>query len=253
LLHAEEVGGIEGTKVCRNAPSVSHLLFADDSLILLKADLNNAISLQHALDSYCAISGQLVSVSKSSIYFSPNTHVDVKVDMCNTLNINTEAISDKYLGLPAMVGADRSDCFLHFVDRILQRIKGWKEKLLSIGGKEILIKAVLQSIPVYAMSVFLLPKNICKKITDIIAQFWWGDDDKGKKMHWYAWWKMCFPKKEGGMGFRDLHSFNLAMLAKQVWRILDEPESLCARVLTAKYFPDGDILKAGPKAGCSFT
>jgi hypothetical protein len=43
------------------------------------------------------------------------------------------------------------------------------------------------------------------------------------------------------------------MLAKQVWRILDEPESLCARVLTAKYFPDGDILKAGPKAGCSFT
>jgi hypothetical protein len=163
LLHAEEVGGIEGIKVCINAPSVSHILFADDSLILLKADLNNAISLQHALDSYCAISGQLVSVSKSSIYLSPSTHVDVKVDMCNTLNINTEEISDKYLGLPAMVGADRSDCFLHFVDRILQRIKGWKKKLLSIGGKEILIKELLQSIPVYAMSVFLLPKNICKK------------------------------------------------------------------------------------------
>jgi hypothetical protein len=162
-LHAEEVGGIEGIKVCRNAPSVSHLLFVDDPLILLKADLNNAISLQHALDSYCAISGQLVSVSKSSIYLSPSTHVDVKVDMCNTLNINTEEISDKYLGLPAMVGADRSDCFLHFVDRILQRIKGWKKKLLSIGGKEILIKELLQSIPVYAMSVFLLPKNICKK------------------------------------------------------------------------------------------
>jgi hypothetical protein len=60
-------------------------------------------------------------------------------------------------------------------------------------------------------------------------------------------------KKRGGMGFRDLHSFNLAMLAKQVWRIIDEPESLCARVLRAKYFPDGDILKAGPRAGSSFT
>jgi hypothetical protein len=119
LLHAEEVGGIEGVKVCRNAPSVSHLLFADDSLILLKADMNNAISLQQALDSYCAISGQLISVHKSSIYFSPNTNVDVKVDMCNTLNINTKAISDKYLGLPAMVGADRSDCFQHFVERDL--------------------------------------------------------------------------------------------------------------------------------------
>jgi ribonuclease HI len=76
---------------------------------------------------------------------------------------------------------------------------------------------------------------------------------KVKKMHWYSWWKMCFPKKEGGMGFRDLHSFNLAMLSKQVWRLLDEPNSLCAKVLRAKYYPDGDVLKAGPKAGSSFT
>jgi hypothetical protein len=49
LLHAEEIGGIEGIKVCTNAPSVSHLLFADDSLILLKANLNNAISLKQVL------------------------------------------------------------------------------------------------------------------------------------------------------------------------------------------------------------
>jgi hypothetical protein len=109
LLHAEEVGGIEGIKVCRNAPSVSHLLFADDSLILLKADLNNATSLQQVLETYCANSGQLVSVAKSSIFFSPNTNVDEKVEICNILNINTEALSDKYLGLPALVGADRSE------------------------------------------------------------------------------------------------------------------------------------------------
>jgi hypothetical protein len=192
-------------------------------------------------------------VAKSSIFFSPNTNVDQKVKICNILNINTEALSDKYLGLPALVGADRSDCFMHFVERILQRIKGWKEKLLSIGGKEILLKAIAQAIPVYAMLVFLLPKNVCKKISDVISQFWWGDEDDGKKMHWYSWWKLCFPKNEGGMGFRDLHSFNLAMLAKQVWRLIDEPNSLCAQVLRAKYYPSGDLLKAGPKAGSSFT
>jgi hypothetical protein len=144
---------------------------ADDSLIFLKANLNNAISLQQVLDTYCANSGQLVSVDKSSIFFSPNTNVEVKVEICNTLNINTEALSDKYLCLPAIVGADRSDSFLHFVERVLERIKGWKEKLLSIGRKEILLKAVIQSILVYAMSVFLLPKNICKKITDVISRF----------------------------------------------------------------------------------
>ena len=55
------------------------------------------------------------------------------------------------------------------------------------------------------------------------------------------------------MGFRDLHSFNLAMLAKQVWRLLESPDSLCAQVLRAKYYPDGNLLAAGPKKGSSFT
>jgi hypothetical protein len=111
LLYEEEVGGIDGVRVCRNAPSVSHLLFADDSLILMKADMNNATSLQRVLDTYCANSGQLVSLAKSSIYFSPNTNALLRAEICSTLHIDTEALSDKYLGLPALVGADRSDCF----------------------------------------------------------------------------------------------------------------------------------------------
>jgi hypothetical protein len=55
------------------------------------------------------------------------------------------------------------------------------------------------------------------------------------------------------MGFKDLHSFNLAMLAKQVWRLAIENTSLCATVLHAKYYRYGDILKAGPKVRSSFT
>jgi hypothetical protein len=88
---------------------------------------------------------------------------------------------------------------------------------------------------------------------DAISQFWWGDDENSKHMHWFAWWKLCYPKNEGGMGFRDFQSFNLAMLAKHIWRMISTPDSLCARVLRAKYYPDGDILRAGPKAGASFT
>jgi hypothetical protein len=72
-------------------------------------------------------------------------------------------------------------------------------------------------------------------------------------MHWYAWWKLCYPKKEGGMGFRDFQSFNLAMLAKQVSRLINDPESVCAQVLKAKYYPEEDIMKVGPKSGCTFT
>ena len=152
-----------------------------------------------------------------------------------------------------MVGVDKSDCFQHLIDRVCQRLKGWKENFLSMQGKEILVKSVAQAIPSYAMSVFKLPKGICKTITDEIAGFWWGDGEVKKKMHWFAWWKMCVPKKKGGLGFRDLHCFNLDMLAKQCWRLIQNPDSLCAHVLSAKYYPNGNILKAGPKKGSSFT
>ena len=96
------------------------------------------------------------------------------------------SLNDKYLGLPALVGADRSDCFRHLVDRVTKRINGWKEKLLSMGGKEILIKSIAQAVPTYAMMIFEIPINICKGMTDAISHFWWGDDDDKKRTYWQA-------------------------------------------------------------------
>ena len=93
----------------------------------------------------------------------------------------TEAISHTYLGLPSMVGLDRSDSFSYLVERVVNRLKGWKEKLLSLGGKEILLKAIIQSIPVYVMAVFKIPKKICKEITDAMVAFWWGIQSKRRK------------------------------------------------------------------------
>ena len=196
LAQAEEGHGIEGVRVCRNSPSVSHLPFDDDSLILMKADMNNATSLRQVLDEYCASSGQLVSEEKSIIFFSPNVDVEIKAQMCTELNIHTEAISEKYLGLPSMVGLDKSDSFVYLLERIIERLKGWKEKLLSTWAKEILLKAVIQSIPVFAMAVFKIPKKLCKEMNDAMSAFWWGDSEDQKKMHWFSWWKMCVPKEK---------------------------------------------------------
>ena len=120
-------------------------------------------------------------------------------------------------------------------------------------GKEILLKSVAQAILSYAILVFKLPKGIYRTITHELAGFWWGDGEEKKNMHWFAWWKVCVPKKKGDLGFRDLHSSNLAMLAKQYWRLIQNPDSLCARVLSAKYYPDGNILQAGLKNGSSFS
>ena len=122
-----------------------------------------------------------------------------------------------------------------------------------MGGNEVFIKSIAQAILVYAMMVFKIPKNICKGISDAISQFWWGDDNEHKKIHWKAWWKLCIPKRRGGMGFRDLHSFNIAMLAKHVRRLLSDLYSLSARVMRARYYPDGKLLNAKLKSGSSYT
>ena len=95
------------------------------------------------------------------------------MEVCQILNIMTQSLSDKYLGLPFMIGMDRTDCFKHLIERIAKLVNGWKERLLSLGGKESLLKAVAQSIPTYAMSVFKFSKQICKGITDAMSHYLW--------------------------------------------------------------------------------
>jgi hypothetical protein len=65
---------------------------------------------------------------------------------------------DKYLGLPTLVGKSRKPAFKNIKDRVQRRLGDWKLKFLSQAGKEILLKAVIQAIPTYSMSIFLLSK-----------------------------------------------------------------------------------------------
>jgi hypothetical protein len=74
-----------------------------------------------------------------------------------------------------------------------------------------------------------------------------------RKMHWVSWQTLTSRKEKGGLGYRDLHLFNLAMLARQAWRLLQWPDSLCARLLQAKYFPSGNMMTAKEGPGISYT
>lgn len=252
LQHAEENNMIQGIRICQGAPSVSHLLFADDSLILMKATEQNAMHLQQILRLYEECSGQKINKEKSAIMFSKNTMPPQRQQVRQALNLQAETANKRYLGLPVYISHSKCKAFEYIRDRIWNRIQGWKEKLLSKAGKEILIKAVAQAIPTYAMACFDLTKNFCDQVSSMICQYWWSQQDKDK-MHWLSWDKLSHSKKDGGLGFRDLYAFNQSMLAKQGWRLIQAPDSLCAQVLKARYYPNGSVLTAQNITGMSYT
>ena len=72
--------------------------------------------------------------------------------------------------------------------------RSWKEKILTLAGKEVLIKSVAQVVPSYTMSFFLLPKNLCDELIRVIRQFWWGQTGNAKKISWLNWDMVCKPK-----------------------------------------------------------
>ena len=253
MLHrCVQAGTIHGQKISRFSPPISHLFFADDSLIFCKANTDESWQLKQVLVAYELASGQKVNFEKSAIYFSPNVSNWIRAEINSILNITSVTCHDRYLGIPTIIGRRKIETFESIKARVWAKLNGWKERCFSKGGKEILIKAVAQSIPNYFMSCFRLPQAICADINHMIARFWWGASTEGNKIHWLSWKKLCRPKSQGGLGFRDLELFNKALLAKQGWRIISNPDSLACKVLKGKYFNNGDFLSASVGSDPSF-
>ena len=76
----------------------------------------------------------------------------------------------------------------------------------------------------------------CENLARAIVQFWWSSNPPKRGIHWAKWEKVCPPREEGGIGFRLIHEFNLALFAKQLWRLVQFPDSLVARVLRGRYY-----------------
>ncbi|RHN71289.1 putative reverse transcriptase zinc-binding domain-containing protein [Medicago truncatula] len=147
--------------------------------------------------------------------------------------------------MSSMIGRDRTTTFAYIKDRVWQRINSWSSKCLSKAGREVMIKSVLQAIPSYVMSLFQLPSTLITSIERMINSFWWGHGRNTRRgINWLSWEKLSIHKIHGGLGFKDLSAFNLAMLGKQGWKFLTEPHSLVSRIFKARYFPSKSYLDA---------
>ena len=159
------------------------------------------------------------------------------------LNARIVSEFEKYLGLPMVGGKNKMSTFKDLWEKIAKRVTGWKEKFISKAGREVLIKTIAQAIPTYSMSLFKLPRGLCNDINSIIAKYWWGQTSNENKIHWINWQRLYGPKKKGGMSFRDINAFNLALLAKQAWRLIHQQNSLFFRVYKTQYFPGVPFLE----------
>ncbi|XP_041026997.1 uncharacterized protein LOC121267211 [Juglans microcarpa x Juglans regia] len=230
LNEAERAGRIRGVAVARGGVKLTHLLFADDCIIFGRACWEEWVRIRGILQLYERASGQCLNKQKTTIMFSSNGRKGDWERITTDLGARVQHSFEKYLGLPAMVGKSKYDTFKGIKDRVWQRIHNWKNQFLSPAGKEVLLKAVIQSIPTYCMSVFALPKKLCKEIAAEMEKFWWSFKRNDKKIR--------------GLGFRELESFNKALLAKQCWRVLTNPESITTKVLHDKYFKSSGVLDA---------
>jgi hypothetical protein len=239
IRKAEARGDIHGIKICRNAPIISHLLFADDCFLFFRASSNEAEAMKNILATYEAASGQAINFQKSEIFCSRNVLGGVRDSIANCLGVHAVLGTGKYLGLPSMIGRSKKAIFSFIKDRVWKKINSWSSKSMSKAGREVLIKSVLQSIPTYFMSIFTIPSSLCDEIEKMMNSFWWGHSGaRNKGIHWMSWDKLSLHKNDGGMGFKNLTAFNLALLGKQGWRIMSNPDILISQLYKAKYFPD---------------
>jgi hypothetical protein len=167
------------------------------------------------LDIYGAASGQEINLSKSEVFFSRNMSSAAQADLSSIMGVRHVMGTGNYLGLPSMVGRSKKATFSYVKDRIWRKINSWRGRSLSKAGKDVMIKSVLQSIPSYIMSVYLIPESIINDIEKMLNSFWWGGGTNNKGIRWLAWEKLARPKEDGGLGFRDFQMFIMVMVAKQ--------------------------------------
>ncbi|GKC79333.1 RNA-directed DNA polymerase, eukaryota [Tanacetum coccineum] len=231
MFHGIDVGGLV---------NLSHMFYADDAVFIGEWSESNITSLIHVLDCFHKVSGLKINMCKSKI-------MGIEVDNGKVSRAATKfgclVLKAPFLYLGSYVGGDMNkiQSWKDIIDRIRRRLSRWKMKMLSIGGRLMLIKSVLGSMPIFHMSMFKVPAGVIQILESLRSKFFNGHESSGKKASWVQWKKALAPKDNGGLGIFSLYALNRGLIFKWVWRFLAHEPTLWSRVIKAIHGANGKI------------
>ena len=173
---------------------ISHLLYADDTLIFGQANKEQLKYLSWILMWFEALSGLKINLNKSEVI--PIGTVDNVEELASELGCKVGSLPTPYLGLP--LGAKHKALGVgdSIEERFRKRLASWKIQYISKGGRATLIRSTLSSLPIYYLSLFRMPQKVCARLERIQRQFLWGGSDHEKKISLVKWATVCTDKRK---------------------------------------------------------
>ena len=241
LTKAAEIELFQGVHVGSQNVSLSHLQFADDTLLFCEPKLELLINIKKILYSFQSFSGLAVNYDKSGLIVIDKDE-DWAVRAAELLKCRLIQLPITYLGVPLGANMKKSTSWQPIIDRIQHRLTSWKASCLSRPGKLVLIKAVLSSLSVYYLSLFKMPKKVATEINKIQRRFLWSGKHERRISTLVKWKVVQRSKKEGGLGVGDLLIKNAALLFKWWWRYACEEGAMWRTVVQSIHEEDHFLL-----------
>eukprot|EP00253_Pinus_taeda_P028233 PITA_28233 len=229
-LHSHQIKGIS----VHNSPLTSHHQFVDDMMLFGYPSAQEAHHLKSLLSDFSEASGMQVNGSKSQIFFL-HTPPSVKIAVSNILGFNAASLPTKYLGAPLTDSKLKNPAWRSLLEKFESRLNLWTLRSLNLASRTVLIKSVLQAMPLYLFSILAAPKWVLKSIRNLQRNFLWNSAATNRKWALVKWSNVCMPKEKGGIGLRDPEKSNSIMNAKIWWQWITCPEKPWGQIWTAKY------------------
>jgi hypothetical protein len=221
---------------------VSHLLFVDDVFYNVSRSLRNLALLKRILDLYCKATRMMIDMDKSCILLNNCTEVELNsyLNLIPTQRKNIEE-GVKYLGFCLKVDCYRKEDWGWLIHKVEKRISTWVYKTLS-RGRLMLLKAILEGIPVYWNSIAAIPKGVLEKICTLSYQYLWVGQNLPEGIHLAKWHSIATPKEFGGWSLKDIRPFVRALADRNLSR-LTQVNTLWTLVMNSKYFANLSIVE----------